>query len=250
MTKQTLLPKLQSAPATDSRVIGAVIVARPKLKPQSALTPATAILASVPMQSKIDSSAPSVPIPAPAATITPAATTVPVTSSIVPTTSSAPPIEHYRDLSDIIRLVASKPGMFWCYTHLADLPLSEQSLDPRYCRRCYKVLSQEASDMKSSGIRRKPWWILKATGEKTVKVVEQPSQIMSTSNAIKNTVDIIPLTVPTRRGPKNHVLPDERIIQLAFSGMGSKAIATKLQSEGCSVSYKTVQRRLRQAVMA
>ncbi len=34
------------------------------------------------------------------------------------------------------------------------------------------------------------------------------------------------------RGPKNHVLPEERIQQLAFDGMSSKAIAAKLQGVG------------------
>ena len=54
--------------------------------------------------------------------------------------------------------------------------------------------------------------------------------------------------VTTRRGPKSRALPVERIRQLAFNGMGSKAIATRLRGEGLSVSYKTVQRRLRRKV--
>ncbi len=166
--------------------------------------------------------------------------------------SPAPAIEHYRDLSNITQLVASKPGMFWCYTHLLYMPLEKQSPDPRYCNACHGILMAEYRDMVSVRGKRKPWWTpANGSSHKTTpQVQEQGALIMSTSKGKNSTVDIFQPTVPTRRGPKNHVLPEGRIKQLAFAGMGSKEIATKLQGEGCSVSYKTVQRRLRQAVMA
>jgi len=34
-------------------------------------------------------------------------------------------------------------GNFYCYTHLRELPLSEQSIDPRYCKVCYNSLTTE-----------------------------------------------------------------------------------------------------------
>jgi len=149
-------------------------------------------------------------------------------------------------------LIASKPGHFWCYTHLADLPLSEQSLDPRFCRACCDFLNQEAKD---GGIRRgkrAPWWlpVIESTHQMTSDAVLQGRGIMSTVNDQKTEVDIIHPTPTTRRGPKSHTLPVEKIRQLALSGMGSKSIASKLQGEGLSVSCKTIQRRLRRAVTA
>ena len=66
------------------------------------------------------------------------------------------PVVHYRDLSDLDHLITSKAGYFWCYTHLADLPVKEQSPDPRYCRRCYAILQKEGKETRRS--RNKIWW--------------------------------------------------------------------------------------------
>lgn len=99
--------------------------------------------------------------------------------------------------------------------------------------------------------KRKPWWTLvnSSSHKKTPQVQEQGALIMSTVNDKKTEVDKINSTPHRdRRGRKPQPLPVERIKQLAFDGMGSKEIATKLKGEGCSVSYKTVQRRLRQTV--
>jgi hypothetical protein len=57
-------------------------------------------------------------------------------------------------------------------------------------------------------------------------------------------VDTIIPTI-TRRGPRSHDLPDEKIRELALEGMGSKAIAARLEHGGVKVSYRTIQRRLK-----
>ena len=49
--------------------------------------------------------------------------------------------------------IKSPSGMFWCYGHLADIPLSERSSDPRYCRRCFSVLKEEAKNNTTD------WWV-------------------------------------------------------------------------------------------
>jgi hypothetical protein len=66
------------------------------------------------------------------------------------------PVVHYRDLSDLDHLITSKAGYFWCYTHLADLPLKEQSPNPRYCRQCYAILQKEGKETRRS--KNKIWW--------------------------------------------------------------------------------------------
>ncbi len=162
-----------------------------------------------------------------------------------------PAVEHYRNLSDLDQLVASKPGMFWCYTHLLNIPLEKQSPDPRYCNTCHILLMGEYRDMVSVRGKRRSWWVPVhgSSHQTTPQVQGQGALIMSTLNDKKSEVDKInPTLHRDGRGRKPQPLPVERIKQLAFAGMGSKEIATKLKGEGCSVSYKTIQRRLRQAV--
>ena len=74
---------------------------------------------------------------------------------IVPPIRSAP-VVHSCNLSDLEHLITSKAGYFWCYTHLADLPLKEQSPDSRYCRQCYEILKKEGKEAKRSS--NKIWW--------------------------------------------------------------------------------------------
>lgn len=47
---------------------------------------------------------------------------------------------------------------FWCETHLAARPLSEQSPDPRYCQACYAYLLQEAATLPPG---KRPAWVPK-----------------------------------------------------------------------------------------
>jgi hypothetical protein len=93
-----------------------------------------------------------------------------------------PAIEHYRDLTNQDNLIASRPETFWCYTHLADLPLSEQSPDPRYCNACNAVLTRDREDSRASGNFRRPWWVPqndKRRGKDSVVVEIQRPQAMS-----------------------------------------------------------------------
>lgn len=44
-------------------------------------------------------------------------------------------------------------GNFYCYTHLRELPISEQSIDPRYCKVCYESLTSEIKMAKIANSR-------------------------------------------------------------------------------------------------
>jgi hypothetical protein len=175
-------------------------------------------------------------------------------SSAGPDCSSGPaPIKltvgQFQGLRDSHNLIKSKLGMFWCYTHLTDLPLEKQSPDPRYCQECYALLLHEVDDMKSSGNHHKPWWIPKPANKKNVQAVEQLAPNMSTLNRQKTTVDKLDPPIPVRPivhpGPKSMALPLDRIVKLAADGMGSKLIARQLNADGIEVSYKTIQRLLK-----
>jgi len=95
-----------------------------------------------------------------------------------------PAVVHYLPLGDLTQLVPSKSGHFWCYSHLADLPLNEQSPDPRFCNSCHGVLMAEYRDMVTTRGKRKPWWVpVNSAGSKTTPhVQEQGALIMSTVN--------------------------------------------------------------------
>ena len=158
------------------------------------------------------------------------------------------PVGQYADLSDTKNLVASKSGMFWCYTHLADLPLEKQSSDPRYCKECFEILKVEAADLRSTGHLRRQWWLPQTTKlsvKETAHVVERHDGNMSTVKAKNSTVDKLSRSVAPRPGPKSKDLPMDLIKQLISEGQGSKVIAKRLTADGIPVSYKTIQRLLK-----
>jgi hypothetical protein len=75
-------------------------------------------------------------------------------------------------------------GMFWCYTHMTDLPMKKQSIDKRYCQQCYENLVKEANDMKATGNHHKPWWVPcnhQPIGKRTVQVRGQLTQTQTVS---------------------------------------------------------------------
>jgi hypothetical protein len=154
---------------------------------------------------------------------------------------------QFQDLRDTKHLITSKPGMFWCYTHLADLPLEKQAPDPRYCQECFEVLSQEAKDTGVRHSKKAPWWLPAVSGacKKNSDVVLEGGGNMSTLKAQNSTVDKLSRPVVIRPGPKSKVLPMDLIKQLVSEGQGSKMIAKRLTSDGIDVSYKTIQRLLK-----
>ena len=82
-----------------------------------------------------------------------------------------------------------------------------------------------------------------------VKLRQKAYRNMSTVERGESEVDIFQPSVAkvtrVKRGPKQKPLPQELIEQWAGEGMGSKAIASKLNNElGIKVSYKTIQRLL------
>jgi ribosomal protein L37AE/L43A len=96
----------------------------------------------------------------------------------------------FQDLSDSQKnLIKSPAGMFWCYCHLQDLPIEKQSVDKRFCTRCYEVLADEADDMKAVGNRRRPWWVpcnRQPIGQVPVMVLGQVAQTQTVSVTPQN----------------------------------------------------------------
>jgi len=154
---------------------------------------------------------------------------------------SMPAIEHYRLLSNLDHLIASSPETFWCYVHLADMPLSEQSLDPRYCKACNAALTRDREDSRASGNFRKPWWVPQNGRRKGKDSVVAEIQGPQTIFAQKGLLPISDKIAPTLDGSKDkdsengiiqhrhrgtprrlHHLPIKRNKQLAFDGLGMK----------------------------
>jgi hypothetical protein len=165
------------------------------------------------------------------------------TSTSPPKPPSMPAIEQYRDLTNLGSLIASRPETFWCYTHLAEMPLSERSMDPRYCKACNAVLTRDREDSRSSGNFRRPWWVPqngKRKGKDSVVVEIQGPQTMSCQKGLIPTSDNITPTLggskdkdsenginhhrPRETLRKRNHLPIKRNKQLAFDGMGIKEV--------------------------
>ena len=166
------------------------------------------------------------------------------TSISAPKPQSWPVIEHYRELTNLDNLIASSPETFWCYIHLADLPRSEQSPDPRYCKACHTVLTRDREDSRASGNFRRPWWVpqnAKRKGKDSVVVEIQGPQEMSAQKGLLPISDNIASTLegskdkvsengiihhrPRETLRRLHHLPIKRNKQLAFDGMGIKKAA-------------------------
>ena len=173
------------------------------------------------------------------------------------------PLEQPKHSAEQPKNNLNKSG-FFCHACVMDKPATEASPDPRYCQGCYGFLVKEAEMLPDN---KRPKWVPRAqskkdsTGKNSSQKVIQVSQDvvlnMSTVNGKKSEVDIIqspvgkvtrekqPIKTEAKRGPKQKALPQELISQWAGEGMGSKAIASKLNNElGIKVSYKTIQRLL------
>jgi len=131
-------------------------------------------------------------------------------------------------------------GGFFCEACLVGKAPEEQSIDPRYCQSCYDFLMEEAKQVTRW---KTPEWVPvvpRETFRKPVQSVLEGNR--SVGNGDRHTVKMSTL----KRGYyKKKNLPEDYIRQLADDGMGSKAIATKLETEhDIAVSYKTIQRIL------
>ena len=138
-------------------------------------------------------------------------------------------------------------GGFFCEACLMGRSAGEQSPDPRYCRSCYEFLCKEVGmDTRKRGVDWHPR--AKRTLITAAPVPEDLRRIMSTVGDQNFEVCIsrpgVGQIMPGKRGPKHRHLPEAKIKELALEGLGAKAIASKLHSDGIEVSYKTVQRIL------
>lgn len=100
---------------------------------------------------------------------------------------------------------------------------------------------------------RKPTWVPKDSQSITRTPPEPSRKPVQPAPAVGHNYSGTPMgsgimsTVDgnKKRGPKHKALPVELIVHWVGEGMGSKVIASKLNSElGIKVSYKTIQRSL------
>lgn len=155
---------------------------------------------------------------------------------------------RYFDIKRDNELIASG-SHFFCEACVIAWPLVEQSPDPRYCLACYKVLMDEASLLPSA---KRPAWIPKSPKIGQQKTIPVPGDVVLNKATIKgenSKVAIIQPETPkvirdNKRGPKHKDLPLEQIIEWQAQGLGSKAIATKLNDQGIEVGFRTIARIL------
>lgn len=123
-------------------------------------------------------------------------------------------------------------GGFFCQACLIGKTQMENSPDPRYCLTCYDFLLKEA-DMDTS--RRNSDWKPIISPEDTAHIPDHVRGIMSISNDQEISMDIIQpegsKTTRKERGSKKRELPEQYIKRLFEQGLGSRAIATRLNKE-------------------
>jgi hypothetical protein len=136
---------------------------------------------------------------------------------------------------------------FWCQTHLSAIPVSDRSLDPRYCKECFEFLMREASLLPTS---KRPAWRPKNNALFSVGLKDGKN---SNNNGGQNSSEhldieyqkqpeILSTEVKAKRGRKPKILPKNLIQDLKKQGLGSKRIAGELARKGIFVNYRTIAR--------
>ena len=138
----------------------------------------------------------------------------------------------FQDLSDSQNnLIKSPAGMFWCYCHLQDLPVEKQSIDKRFCTRCYEILVDEAKGYRAAGGTRTPWWHpYRVTAPRDSRITLAGHELL--------------LVMPPNRGKNSKLMPMELIMSLHLEGKKNNAIANILTGQGFTVSDRTIGRIL------
>lgn len=129
---------------------------------------------------------------------------------------------------------------FFCEACLMNKPLTEQSLDPRYCRPCCDFLTEEAK-LSST----KPDWVPKVP-KRTIELPPKVSQMpipppVVAKKAVTSTSTIV--------GKGKRVVTGKmatRIAELMSQGLASRTIALQLEAEGIEVSHITVSRWMKE----
>jgi hypothetical protein len=131
---------------------------------------------------------------------------------------------------------------FFCQACLEDRPLTEQSQDARYCNSCYEFLKAEAAQLPPG---RHPAWLPKGVTtpqapSTALPVVRQNPQPQKHTPAVERGV----LSTSNAKGRPHLDLPEDKIRELAATGLGPKGIAAILCDWGIMVSSRTVKRML------
>lgn len=131
---------------------------------------------------------------------------------------------------------------FFCRGHLEDRPVGEASPDPRYCRFCFDFLQKEAELLLPG---RYPKWLPKGVTAPqapltTLTLAGQKSEQHKDTPTVEKGV----LSTPNANGRPHLDLPEDKIRELAATGLGPKGIAAILCDRGVMVSSRTIKRML------
>ena len=131
--------------------------------------------------------------------------------------------------------------LFYCQTHAADLPVEEQSDDPRYCLSCYNFLVKETRMLEERGTTKRPEWIPNPLPEALRTSLQQTRD---TGKGVTKAITLISgMSQPVTTTPRQETSLNDAIIGLA--GLSSRAIAEQLSLQGFNISYRTVARRMK-----
>jgi hypothetical protein len=129
---------------------------------------------------------------------------------------------------------------FWCTGHLGAVPVSEKSEDPRYCRFCFNLLTEEVKVLKEKHqFNASMSWAPKAPSETPAAALKQATagvSIFGTGNHHKRDTGIL----IHRRGRPKIEIPLDQVKELRRQGKGVRAIAKQLGLSPMTVSRSLV----------
>lgn len=149
----------------------------------------------------------------------------------------------YFDIKRDIEVI--NKGGFFCQACLVSKTGDEMSKrDTRYCLKCQPFIEE---DYQLRGQRYIPLPPEANLAPNNTQPIQTHTKEVKTKLATLNDPSPTVANFRPRGRPKSYEkcsLPNKRIKQLHNKGMGSKAIASKLRTEGVDVSYRTIHRIL------
>lgn len=142
---------------------------------------------------------------------------------------------------DITRAIAiEKAGGIFCHACLTGR--TDLSPDSRYCMRCFNFLQKEAELLPPG---RYPKWVPVApVGNTEPRTATQRRGQNSAPSQNTPTVKKGVLSTSLANGRPHLDLPEDKIRELAATGLGPKGIAAILCDRGIMVSSRTIKRML------
>jgi hypothetical protein len=129
---------------------------------------------------------------------------------------------------------------FWCRGHSGAVLVGEQSPDPRYCRFCFTLLTDEVYILKEKHqFNNSMSWAPKTPAKGAEPVLGQATAAASVSGKVEHSKRDTGILIHKRGRPKIEI-PIDQVNELRRQGKGMKEIAKQLGLSPMTVSRSLV----------